>query len=396
MERSNSLIKFMSFVMALALVAYLGYAIYEARTNPLRMAPVSSYEAHDNLNTSGYAVYDEELLKGGSRDLYVSVSEGEKLAAGEIAAREYSGQTALRKANRLREISIEIEQLKNLNISNTAKNAKDSVYRLAKAKASGSLSDLDAIVLDIKTFILTGTENITQGEIESRIESLEEEQDRLEGEMSAVTSEIRVDSPVIFSYMVDGYDGIDIEKLKDMTPEDYKNTFAGNKPVRNDVFGKLVKGMTWYYVTLIDASSASRVAASYRENGYLTVRFVKTYINEVRMNLEGIGDEENGKCVAVFSSKKFLQDVVSVRELEGEVIFGVTRGLKIPAEAVRLDENGDTYVYILSGMQAEQVYIKILTEDDEYYVVSSENAALRDGSQIIVRANDLYDGKVVV
>jgi hypothetical protein len=93
-----------------------------------------------------------------------------------------------------------------------------------------------------------------------------------------------------------------------------------------------------------------------------------------------------------------LSDIAAFRELTADVIFSTYSGIRVPKEAVRLDEDGATCIYILSGLRAELVPVDILYEGDDYYIVQSgsESAtSLRVGSEIIVKANDLYDGKVV-
>jgi hypothetical protein len=131
------------------------------------------------------------------------------------------------------------------------------------------------------------------------------------------------------------------------------------------------------------------------------LKFIKTYNAEMDMKIESIGPEENGKCVVVFSAKRGISDMTTLRQLTAQVEFSATTGLLIPKEAVyreTVKNEEKTYVFLLTGLQAEKVYIDILSETGESYIVKdgTENGTvLREGSVIIVEAKDLYHGKVV-
>ena len=92
---------------------------------------------------------------------------------------------------------------------------------------------------------------------------------------------------------------------------------------------------------------------------------------------------------------------IRLRRLTAQVEFSAYTGLSVPKEAVyqENDENVvKTYIFLLPGLQAEKVYVDILSESGDSYIVKNgtENGtALREGSTIIVQGKDLFDGKVV-
>jgi hypothetical protein len=84
--------------------------------------------------------------------------------------------------------------------------------------------------------------------------------------------------------------------------------------------------------------------------------------------------------------------------LTADVEFTSYSGLYLPEEAVYHDSIDGPYIYLLTGQQAEKVYVEILCETAGGYVArdGAENGTvLREGSDVIVKAEDLYDGKVV-
>jgi len=84
--------------------------------------------------------------------------------------------------------------------------------------------------------------------------------------------------------------------------------------------------------------------------------------------------------------------------VHADIVFDVISGLRIPREAIHLDDDGTIFIYLLTGARAERVNVEILLESGENYLVRDgleTGSPLRSGSTIIVRANDLFDGKVV-
>jgi hypothetical protein len=91
--------------------------------------------------------------------------------------------------------------------------------------------------------------------------------------------------------------------------------------------------------------------------------------------------------------------MLSLRALTAEVKFTSCSGLYIPEKAVYFDDNENgPYIYLLTGSRAEKVAVEILGPAPDGYVVrdGAENATvIREGSEIIVQGEELYDGKVV-
>ena len=87
-----------------------------------------------------------------------------------------------------------------------------------------------------------------------------------------------------------------------------------------------------------------------------------------------------------------------LRQQSADVVFNSYSGLRVPKDAVRVDENGRTGVYILEGAVARWKTIEILHDNGESYVVTLDKSSTNNlwpGDEIIVGAKDLYDGKVV-
>ena len=99
-----------------------------------------------------------------------------------------------------------------------------------------------------------------------------------------------------------------------------------------------------------------------------------------------------------------------LRQQSAEIIRRSVSGIRVPTEALRaekvaVDKEGNrtvtegTGVYCVVGMEARFKPVKVLYSGDGFVLVradtETEKIRLRDGDEIIITANDLYDGKVV-
>ena len=196
----------------------------------------------------------------------------------------------------------------------------------------------------------------------------------------------------MFSSRADGFESVSPDDLKELTSARYAELFEKADRVPATAAGKIVTGLKWYFVTELPSASAIRLD----EGDTATLRFTKTYSEKLDMRVEYVGSNENGNRVVVFSSGKYMQDVASVRDMYAEIIFSSVSGVRVPREAMHVDENGQTFVYVLVGVQAVRADADILSEGGDYYIVNPvEGSKLFAGADIVVSAGELYDGKVI-
>lgn len=390
MQRSDFVIKLTSFVVFLALVCYIGYSIYDSKVNPFRTTLAIRSTVSTSVETEGFCVREESLLSYGS-DISLVASEGEKMSSGETVAVSYKNHIAYERSLKIKNLQFELDQIETLldNGKNRDDLAFSSTLDLSRAVFGGDLTNLDTLTSNMSMYILTSdTENTDY--LLSKSESLKSEIASLKSVSDADTDAIAAPVSGVFSSHADGFESISYEDITSVSPSEFSALFS-NPGSSDSSFGKLVTGLSWYYVTILDKSSAQKLT----EHKSAELNFSKTYIGNVKMTVESIGQAENDKCVVVFSSNKNLSDVLSVREMSAELIFESVSGIRVPREAVHLDEEGNSYIYKLSGIQAKIVYVSVDGESGDYYIVTADEASLHEGEEIISRAKNLYDGKVM-
>jgi hypothetical protein len=192
--------------------------------------------------------------------------------------------------------------------------------------------------------------------------------------------------------MIDGFEHVSPENLDDLTPSGLEYLFAA--PIFQDGAGKLVTHHRWYFTAIIDASDAVRIPLNRR----MFLHFSGAYHAQLEMLVESVSRREGDRAVVVFSSLAFIHEVTALRNLRADLVLGTISGIHIPREAIHLDDDGTTYIFLQSGIRAERVNVEILHSAGDGYLVRDGTEAgtpLRVGSTIIVRANNLYHGRIV-
>lgn len=385
--------KVMSVVLFLALAAYIGLYIYNTANNPLRTTLAVRTVIEESGSSEGYIIRNETLLSAESGALTLVAVEGMKIGAGQAVAIYYKGETALKRASEIQTLQLEIKEAQaaeNNASSLNALNMEDRVLALSDAVHHRNFDELEHLTFSLRnTLFSDGAGNITAEELASM-------NTRLNTLMAENTGTETIYAPMsgLFSSVVDGYEDYGSDILQDLTVSSLQSMFGAERQSGSAVLGKLITGITWYYAALMDQGDAQKLEGK----NTATLQFTKTYNKKLEMTIERIGQAENGLWLVIFSARRSMAETTALRYLTADVEFNVLEGLRVPKEAVYFDEEGGQYVYLLTGLQAEKVSVEILCDDGDNYIVrdGAENGTvIREGSDIIVKGEDLYDGKVV-
>jgi len=238
---------------------------------------------------------------------------------------------------------------------------------------------------------------------------LQTELEELLGEIStANVTPILAQWAGIYSTRVDGYEYLGPDDLGRMDAEIVQELLARRDTGIIPGARKLVTHATWYYVTLVPEEEAARLAD--RLVGDLPNRVMVSFSGlagtEVPMWVHSLGPPEDGQRVAIFAANTFLAETLGLRQAEGRIIYDTFTGIRVPADALHwgaFDEaSGQTpaYLFTLTLGVAERKFVEVIYTGEDFYLVrpdlvrTSDAAALREGNTIIVRATEIYDGRV--
>ncbi|WP_297211849.1 HlyD family efflux transporter periplasmic adaptor subunit [uncultured Flavonifractor sp.] len=418
--------KIVMLLLLAAAVVYLAVSAWQSFRDPFTTAATYSYTVDDSMEATGFLVREEQVLTQTGGTVELLPQEGEKVAKGGTVALLYQDASGLERRQQLQQLELEKEQLEyalersDLGGGDSAQLSQqvlDAIISLRASAASGDLTGLESQAMNLKSLVYkreyayTGTGDTAQDSaagIQAALDEVNNQISALSAQASQSTSRLTASQSGIFSGYVDGYESLlTPEMLESVTPAQLEQ-LAQNRPAENpDAVGKLITNSTWYFACSLPAESAERLV----EGRTVTVRFSRDWSGEITMTVYRVGEAENGQTAVVLSTDKYLSDTTLLRRQTVELVFGSVTGVRIPKEALRVEEQTVTDeetgeqsqvnvpgVYALVGEQAEFKPVTILLQGDGYALAEAAatgRKALRSGDLVIVAAEDLYDGKVI-
>ena len=402
MKQGKHYLTIIIWIFLAAIVAYFGYHVATSLYTPLTTTTAVEYEAGAGCYATGFVVRDESLIRSNYAISVLSVAEGQRVAAGGQVATGYLTDDAQTRQSRIQELTEQIAQLRyawqySSSVYDQAQldaQIADNLTALNRYLCRRDMNSAEDLGTELKGLVLRRSSNDADGTtLEAQIEAAESELATLKEQSASDTKAVTVSAPGYFSGSVDGYETVlTPEVLDTMTAQDY-NAIAPQE-VDAGAIGKLIHGDTWYYVTLVPAADAKDVEAG----DHVQVTFARDFYVPITMTVHRIGGNEAGYRLLVLESENYMQNVTMLRQQSADVVFASYTGIRVPKDAVRVNENGKTGVYILEGAVARWKPIDILHDNGESYVAALDKSSTNNlwpGDEIIVGAKDLYDGKVV-
>ncbi len=404
MRQRKPITSYVSGLICLLVVGYFAMQIWNYHNNPFSTTTIYPYQAYDSVSVSGYLVRSETVLANQeSGVLSHSRSEGERVSANGQVAKVYADQTALDNQATLEGLETVVSQIQyaqsalenpeiTLSLDGTI---LESLMTFRATAVSGDLDNVQAQSEALRNLV------VTQSFTQTDAQTLQEWADTASAELStasrattSATKTIRASTAGIYSAVVDGYEGVlTVGSVLDWTPSTLGALEADGEVYSN--VGKIIVGDTWYYVVNVDAQTAALA----REVSTVGLEFTKSFDTALTMKVVQVGTQEEGQCTLVLSSDRYMGELTLLRNQSALLIFNTLEGFRVPLDALRVDENGNTGIYCLVGLRARFKPVTVVYEGSDFMLVESNTTiasdTIQNGDQVIVAAKDLYDGKVV-
>lgn len=417
MKQGKSLITFVILALAAAIAIYVGYYVLNAFDEPYRTAQVYSYTAHDSVAAEGLVVHQAQVLPAQSGILEVTRAEGEKVGKGQQIALLYRDSQAQTDQAAIEELQMEIDLLQSAiaqsgGLDSAARLDEDILQAMVDLRASyarGDYTQLREQALRVKSSVLkrgyTYGDGLSSAQLASRLREAGSQLAVLTQQSARATTRVNAPVPGVFSNLVDGYESrLSPKTLDQLTPASLQELIDSPAGEDGGAMGRLITSDTWYFAANLPRESADRLV----QGRTATLRFSGELNRDVEMTVDRIGPSEGGVKLVVFSSNRYLTLTTLLRHQTAELIFDSFSGLRIPKEALRLEELPDSSasasavkksgVYALVNGRAEFREVSIVTEGGDYYVVQPVGGGrkiLRAGDTVITRGTGLQNGMLL-
>jgi len=397
LKRTNTITKVASILLFAALLAYLGTYIARSFSAKIQTAPAVYVSITDNGSAAGIIVRNESLIESNEANLSVVVENGHAVSKGETIAVSYSGEAALERASQIKELEQKREYISSVlsggnseeNLSGRDSSIKSAVTSLTASAARRETDALSSASAALSSLVIEDSSiRATQADLDSVNSQLAQLQQSAQQDTAAITATFSG----LYSASPDGYEYITSDMLKDLSPAKLKQLEQSPQDLASDVRGKISSGIEWYFAAIVSESDAGHL----KVGSTAKLDFGRYCSSTIDARIISISPADNGECAAVFRCTEATSEMLYVRRATAEIVYDSHNGIRVPKSAVMKDDKG-TYVYTVTGLQAERKYITILWESDDFYIaeVSQEASGLKVGNEIILTTKGIFNGKVL-
>lgn len=399
MKRTDRLTNLIALLLFLALAAYI--AAYAARALGGATVTAEALAADFDLSgvASGIVIREERVLTSGETYIDVTAAEGARVAAGATIATAVSSEQGLERANRMHALEREIGRVSSAlqgmrsaeDLTTREASMTSAARALAAAVARHDAGTLDSASLNFEALLLGAEDGAVSAE---RLAALERELQSLKTSTSSDTQTLTAEVSGVFSAAVDGYEHLGSADLRDLTPSALEDMINNGRETVGGAYGKLISDYHWYFAAVMSAVDA----ANLRAGRTATLNFGRWYSADVHARVLSVSAAENGNAAVVFRCDTALADTLSMRAVSATVVFDSYSGIRVPAQAVRVDEETEgAFVWTVTAMQLERKNVEIIYAADDFVIVrrASDPGALREGNTVVISGDDLYEGKIM-
>ena len=399
--REHAVLK--AFLCLLAVV-FVGHQVYFSVYKPITTASAEYYETVDGLTVTGVIIRNEKTITSDSGGtLHFVTQDGSRVSKGGVVADIYESANASVTVNRIAELqkSIhDIEEMQNYNDVQAADlslaniKVKNALNALVRGTANGNFGDAAKVSSELlsslnRRQLITGE----QTDFSAQIAALKAELQSLEASLPATIGKIKAENSGYFVSASDGYEtvlsGVDLSAV---TPE-FLDTMAPEN-VPDNAIGKIVSDYEWYIAAKVSINESLK----YKEGDTLTVKTSLKSTPELSVKVKTINiSQSSDHAVVVLSCQQMNSELATMRTGIITLVSKTYSGLRIPRKSLRVVD-GQTGVYVLSGITLKFVIVEVIFNEDDYIVCRQEksnNSVLRLYDEVVVKGKRLYDGKIV-
>lgn len=388
-----------------AIVVYLICSAWMGVRDPFEFTVAYTDTMETSVETAGWVVRSEVAITGGEGMVQLKREEGEKVGKGQALAVVYQDESYVEKQEELLQTQTDLTALQYATYDQSPSGVVldnqmlTAMTDLRTAASSGNYAGLSEQTETYRKLVLRREFLLSSeatAEMTQAASQLQEKYAQLQSGQAQATT---VTAPVsgLFSSYVDGYESLlTPDSLAGLSPKDLEAFSQLAPQTDTNCLGKLVTNPAWYYAITVPEDVIGRFSVG----GDVDV-FFDSLSQTFPMEVDSVGEVQQGQAVVILRSTQNDAQAEDLRQESGRVIFYSSEGIRVPKEALRINEDGERGVYVVLSQKARFRPVTILAEDETSYLVKAaptneeDTRILKEGDEIVLAAEELYDGKVV-
>ena len=405
MKQTSILSKLVIPVVIVAILIYLGFSAWMGLRDPYRFFTAYTDAMETSAVASGWVVRREIPISGGNGLVQLQRNQEEKVGKGQVIAVVYQDEQYVEHQEELRQTQTDLTALQYATYPGSPTGAVleeqllSSMTGLRTGASSGNFANLSDTADSYRKLVLRREFLVSEEAAAAMSYSgqvLTQRYTELQNIQTGATT-ITAEAAGVFSTHLDGYETVlDPSMLEAQSPEGLQKLSRIEPQADSGYLGKLITSPEWFYAAVMDGEYASRFTVG----GKVIIHF-NALSSSLNMKVESVSEIQDGQVVVLFRSTQDVEVADQLRQESSRVIFRSQEGIRVPKQALRVDEDGAIGVYVASGHNARFRPVEILAEDETSYLLSPnpdssmDTRILRAGDEIVLASDELYDGKVV-
>ena len=405
MKTTSILSKLVIPILIVAILVYLALSAWMGIRNPYSFVTAYTDIMETSAVANGWVIRHELPISGGNGLVRLLREREEKVGKGQAIAEVYQDENYEEHQEELRKTQRDLSALQYATYEYSPTGAVleeqmlSSMANMQTAASTGNYAGMgDATELYRKTVLRR--EYLVSEEAAQAMDAAGWELNQKFNELQAVqtgATTIWADAAGVFSTHLDGYETLlNSSMLEAQSPAGLDRLSQIEPLADSGYLGKLITSPEWFFGATLDGQYADRFSV-----GRKVTIFFNALSASLTMKVQSVSEVQDGQVVVLFRSNQDVEQADQLRRETARVVFTSDEGIRVPKEALRVDEDGQAGVYVASGHNARFRPVNILAEDEVSYLVepdpidSTDARILRAGDQVVLASDTLYDGKVV-
>lgn len=410
----TSVLRAMILLLAFFVLINFGYQVYVWVSPGYKVEAAYDYTLYKQFDAEGVVYKDETVISSDKQGVVQYLyKDGERVAYQSNVAMVYQDQQDVATIQQIEQINQQITRLSEAQKEGASKEADLSVleqelktdyYSLIQGLQHDQFSDLS----DQKDTLATlfNKRQIVTGKVENfndSIQSLTDQKNKLQQSITSVPQTVVAPYSGYFVDTADGFEGqLSMKSASSVTAENLQATIdkikqneqKGKSTSDSGIIGKVITEPSLIYAALAPSSQV----ANLKEGTSCKLKFSK-FSKEISATIQKmVYNKDEDKSVLLFWTNEMTEELAAVRYDTTQVILKSYTGLRIPKKAVRVNDKGESGVFVSNGQSMIFKKIDSIYEEQDYILSkihsdSTEYLGLYDA--VIVEGKDLYDNKPI-
>ncbi len=422
--------RLISLLIAVLLLSYIGYQIYQANYSQVRTETAVFASLADSVQAEGIAIRKETVLSKNSTGVVAyEVEDGGRVSKGGTVASVYASTQAAASEQQAKLLKQELDELTQMNKpGNVQMISPESLtqqihmdlYDLLEHHSEGSRMGVQEKKQDILS--LLNQWQIVTGKVENfdaRIQSLTTQISTLSGSSGTKTGTVTTPAAGYFIANADGYESAySYENVRSLSVADLKKEIQPSD-VPQQAIGKICENFDWYLACVVSPQTAEKL----KEGNRIMVQMPFATTMEIPARIVAVNQADKNSEAAVILRCNYMDSALAnIRKEPMRLNIDTYEGVRVSQRAVRFvtmtkvfkDEEGvETEVtrevrgvYVMHGSEIRFVEIIPVFSSNNYVICKTEldeqekkdlmtDSTISLYDEVVVGGSDLYDGKIV-